>query len=91
MVDFTVECLHYQMTKPDTFYIVTLSYPSDGVITSISSLPIMSGDVVVFLGPDGDSKPLEWKWTQERTFKLWFDLALLDGVDNDWAFKVIYT
>lgn len=91
MVDFTVECLHYQMTKPDAFYIVTLSYPSDGVITSISSLPIMSGDVVVFLGPDGDSKPLEWKWTQERTFKLWFDLALLDGVEHAWAFKVIYT
>lgn len=39
-----------QTTKPDAFYIISLTYPTNGTIRTSLPLPIVEGDVVTFLG-----------------------------------------
>ncbi|EEB98007.1 hypothetical protein MPER_02565, partial [Moniliophthora perniciosa FA553] len=79
-------------TKPDAFYVISLSYPVNGTIRSTLPLPIKEGDVATFLGPDGsNATALEWHWTDnDNVFELFADEVVLKKVENAWAFKITY-
>lgn len=77
-------------TKPDGFYIISLSLPPDGRIQSALPLPVRSGDVVTFLGKEGESEQLDWSWTGDNIFELNGPLNQMKMVENAWAFKVEY-
>ncbi|KAK0452394.1 glycoside hydrolase [Armillaria borealis] len=72
-------------TKPDAFYIMSLSYPTDGALRSMSPLPLKDGDIATFLGPNQSQKELAWSWSENGVFEL---LAMVQDV---WAFKIRYT
>ncbi|KAK0237959.1 glycoside hydrolase [Armillaria nabsnona] len=66
-------------TKPDAFYITSLSYPTDGVLRSISPLPLKDGD-----------KELAWSWSESGVFELLVDEEELAMVYDSWVFKITY-
>ncbi|PBK67376.1 hypothetical protein ARMSODRAFT_1044970, partial [Armillaria solidipes] len=78
-------------TKPDAFCIISLSYPTDGVLRSISSLPLKDGDVATFLGPDQSQKELAWSWSSSGVIELLVDEEELAMVQDTWLFKITYT
>ncbi|KAK0192763.1 glycoside hydrolase [Armillaria mellea] len=78
-------------TKPDTFYIISLSYPTDGVLRSMSPLPLKDGDIATFLGPNQSQRELAWSWSENGVFELLVDETELAMVQDVWAFKIRYT
>ncbi|KAK0237964.1 glycoside hydrolase [Armillaria nabsnona] len=78
-------------TKPDAFYIISLSYPTDGVLRSTSPLPLKDGDKATFLGPNQSQKELAWLWSENGVFELLVDEEELAMVQDVWAFKIRYT
>ncbi|KAK0442753.1 glycoside hydrolase [Desarmillaria tabescens] len=81
----------YQTTKPDAFYIISLSYPINGTLRSVSPLPLKDGDVATFLGPNQSPKELAWSWSENGVFELVADEEVLAMVQDAWAFKITYT
>lgn len=75
-------------TKPDAFYIIAISRPSNGILKTTAPVPIKEGDRVTLLGGNGDA--LKWSVTDETL------TVEVDGDDLDkvplpaWAFKVSY-
>jgi alpha-L-fucosidase len=59
-------------------------------VRSSLPLPIKTGDIATFLGKDGESKPLKWRWTEEGVFELRGPLKQMKLVENAWAFKITY-
>ncbi|KAK0480587.1 glycoside hydrolase superfamily [Armillaria novae-zelandiae] len=78
-------------TKSDAFHMISLSYPTDGVLRSISPLPLKDGDIATFLGPSQSQKELTWSWSENRVFELFVDEEELAMVQDAWAFKIRYT
>ncbi|KAK0458786.1 glycoside hydrolase [Desarmillaria tabescens] len=78
-------------TKPDAFYIISLSYPINGTLRSVSPLPLKDGDVATFLGPNQSPKELAWSWSENGVFELVADEEVLAMVQDAWAFKITYT
>ncbi|PBK81167.1 glycoside hydrolase [Armillaria gallica] len=78
-------------TKPDAFYIISLSYPTNGVLRSMSPLPLKDGDIATFLGPNQSQRELAWSWSENRVFELLVDEEELAMVQDVWAFKIKYT
>ncbi|KAK0203632.1 glycoside hydrolase superfamily [Desarmillaria ectypa] len=78
-------------TKLDAFYIISLSYPINGTLRSVSLLPLKDGDVATFLGPNQSQKELVWSWSENGVFELLADEEELAMVQDAWAFKITYT
>ncbi|KAK7047335.1 hypothetical protein VNI00_006566 [Paramarasmius palmivorus] len=77
-------------TKPDAFYIISLTFPINGTVRSSLPVPVKEGDTVTFLGSDGsNTTALEWHWTDDNVFELFTDETELKKVDNAWAFKIL--
>ncbi|TRM64400.1 glycoside hydrolase [Schizophyllum amplum] len=77
-------------TKADAFYILSLSYPEGGVISSSLPLPLKQGDKATFLGIDSAEKELDWQWTNDGVFMLYADEDDLKQVEDVWAFRIAY-
>jgi alpha-L-fucosidase len=78
-------------TTPATFCIVAFSQPVVGRITVSKRLPILAGDAIVLLRPQGPSTPLTWN-VDEQTGRLVIEVpeSDLSAVDFAWAFQVQY-
>ncbi|KAJ7627650.1 glycoside hydrolase family 29 protein [Mycena polygramma] len=78
-------------TTPTTFCVVAFSRPVGGQVTVNKRLPIMEGDEIVLLGPQGPSAPLTWN-VDATSGSLVIDVPDSDvgSVDYAWAFKVQY-
>ncbi|KAK1221554.1 hypothetical protein PQX77_015673 [Marasmius sp. AFHP31] len=83
-------------TKPDAFYITSLTYPANGTIRSSLPLPVREGDIASFLGTNSDDPAkgagleVDWHWTENGVFELFADEGELRKVDDAWAFKIEY-
>ncbi|KAK7047364.1 hypothetical protein VNI00_006595 [Paramarasmius palmivorus] len=82
-------------TKPDAFYIISLHYPVNGVIRTQLPLPVKEGDIIRFLGPQGEGTALDWCWVENdeegAVFELYLDEEELKHTQDAWAFKASYT
>jgi alpha-L-fucosidase len=78
-------------TTPTTFCIVAFSQPVGGRITVNKRLPILAGDDIVLLRPQGLSTPLTWN-VDEQTGRLVIEVPESDvrAVDFAWALQVQY-
>ncbi|KAJ7484667.1 glycoside hydrolase family 29 protein [Mycena latifolia] len=78
-------------TTPTTFCIVAFTQPVGGKVTINKRLPVMAGDEIVFLRPQGPSSPLTWN-VDEHTGRLVIEVPESDvkAVDYAWAFQVQY-
>ncbi|KAJ7637069.1 glycoside hydrolase family 29 protein [Roridomyces roridus] len=76
-------------TTPTTFCIVAFSQPVGGKVTINKRLPILDGDSIVLLRPQGPSAPLTWN---VDATKLVIDVAESEvaQVEFAWAFQVNY-
>ncbi|KAF8189948.1 glycoside hydrolase family 29 protein [Mycena galopus ATCC 62051] len=78
-------------TTPTSFCIVAFSQPVGGKVTINKRLPIITGDEIVFLRPQGPSAPLTWN-VDDTTGILVIDVPESDvmAVDYAWAFQVLH-
>ncbi|KAJ7076101.1 glycoside hydrolase family 29 protein [Mycena belliarum] len=78
-------------TTPTAFCIVAFSPPLDGQVTINKRLPVLAGDEIVLLRPQGPSAPLAWD-VDAQTGRLVIDVPEEDvrSVDFAWAFRVRY-
>ncbi|KAK7046728.1 glycoside hydrolase [Favolaschia claudopus] len=78
-------------TTPTTFCIVAFSQPVDGKVTISKRLPVMDGDDIVLLRPDGPTTPLAWNIDQESgTLSIEVSESDVTAVEYAWAFEVRY-
>ncbi|KAJ7853737.1 glycoside hydrolase family 29 protein [Mycena leptocephala] len=78
-------------TTPTTFCVVAFSRPEDGKVTINKRLPVMAGDEIVFLHPQGPSAPLTWN-VDQKSGRLAINVpeSEVSTVDYAWAFQVQY-
>ncbi|KAJ6499583.1 glycoside hydrolase family 29 protein [Mycena vitilis] len=78
-------------TTPTTFCVVAFSRPVEGQVTVNKRLPVMNGDEIVLLGPQGPSAPLTWT-VDGTSGSLVIDVSDSDvgSVDFAWPFQVLY-
>ncbi|KAJ7232970.1 glycoside hydrolase family 29 protein [Mycena haematopus] len=78
-------------TTATTFCIIAFSQPVDGKVTINKRLPVMAGDKIVFLRPQGPSTPLAWNVDGESG-RLVINVpeSEVTTVDYAWAFQVLY-
>lgn len=83
----------WQTTKSDAFYILALTYPESGVISTKLPLPVKEGDIATFLGTNSSNIELEWSWTDDGVFELYVDSVAEDLklVEDAWAFRISYS
>ena len=75
-------------TSPDAFYIIALTEPSDGALTTPAPVPIVANDTVTMLG--GTGKALNWTVT-DGVLSINVDSDELAMIDYAWAFEVKYS
>ncbi|KAJ6486823.1 glycoside hydrolase family 29 protein [Mycena sanguinolenta] len=78
-------------TTPTTFCIVAFTQPVGGKVTINKRLPVLAGDKIVFLRPQGPSAPLTWN-VDESSGALMINVpeSEVTTVDYAWAFQVLY-
>ena len=75
-------------TTPDAFYIIALSEPSSGALTTPAPVPIAGNDTVTMLG--GTGQALNWTVT-DGVLSIEVDSDELAMVEYAWAFQVAYS
>ncbi|KZV75904.1 glycoside hydrolase family 29 protein [Peniophora sp. CONT] len=75
-------------TSPDAFYIIALTEPSDGALTTPAPVPILANDTVTMLG--GTGKALNWT-VDDGVLSIEVDSDELSKVQYAWAFQVAYS
>lgn len=78
-------------TTPTTLCIVAFDPPSSGELVVNKRLPLMEGDTIALLSPQGASKPLNWN-VDTTTGRLTVDVSDVDVEKGEyaWAFQVTY-
>ncbi|KAG6809084.1 hypothetical protein H0H92_001679 [Tricholoma furcatifolium] len=76
---------------PKTFCIILFDQPTGNTFTIQKRLPILSGDVVRLLGPEGPGVPLEWS-VDPDTGSLHIKVSKGEVVEGQfaWVFQVVY-
>ncbi|KAF7349208.1 Glycoside hydrolase [Mycena sanguinolenta] len=78
-------------TTPTTFCIVAFTQPIGGKLTINKRLPVLTGDDIVFLRPQGPSAPLTWNVDENSgTLVINIPESEVMAVDYAWAFQVHY-
>ncbi|KIK60972.1 glycoside hydrolase family 29 protein [Collybiopsis luxurians FD-317 M1] len=77
-------------TTPDTFCIVAFDEPTNGQLVIHKRLPLLPGDDIVLLTPNGNQTPLAWSTDSSGNLIVNVSSAELSQVQFAWPFRATY-